>query len=264
VLPKKVTATFFREKRGQPAVSPFISLRGGMAALVDALLRAMPPGTVHFDSPIDAVERLTGGWRLSAKGASHRAQAVVFAAPAYLVGRLIAPLDARVADLCAQVPYVSTASVALAWPRGAVAHPLRGTGFVVARRYSDVRLTAATWVSSKWEARAPDDHVLIRAFIGGAHDPGAVDLCDDELIGVVRRDLASVMGITAAPSLARAYRWRNAGAQHTVGHLQRVEEIETRLRALGLYAAGSGFRSVGIPDCVADARRIAAQIAATG
>ena len=51
----------------------------------------------------------------------------------------------------------------------------------------------------------------------------------------------------------------NAGAQHTVGHLLRVDAIDERLRAIGgLYVAGSGFRSVGIPDCIADARRVAA------
>jgi oxygen-dependent protoporphyrinogen oxidase len=72
------------------------------------------------------------------------------------------------------------------------------------------------------------------------------------------------MGIRAAPSLARVFRWRNAGAQHTVGHLSRVDEIEQRLRAAGdLAVAGSGFRSVGIPDCIADARRIAALISET-
>lgn len=259
VLGRKVTTTLSREKRAQPGGSPFVTLRDGMETLVDALVRQLPEGTVRYETPVDGVARVTGGWHVSAKGHIHLARAVVFAAPAHVVGRLIAPFDAGAADLCARVPYVSTASVALAWPREAVAHPLNGTGFVVARRYSDVRITAATWVSSKWEARAPDDGVLIRAFLGGAHDPGAVDLSDDELIGVVRRDLADVLGITADPTLARAYRWRNAGAQHTVGHLARVEEIETRLRALGaLYVAGSGFRSVGIPDCIADAHRVAA------
>jgi oxygen-dependent protoporphyrinogen oxidase len=71
-----------------------------------------------------------------------------------------------------------------------------------------------------------------------------------------------VLGITAAPTLARVYRWPNAGAQHTVGHLSRVDEIEQRLAAHGgLFVAGSGFRAVGIPDCVADARKVAAQAA---
>ena len=262
VLGKKVTATFFREKRGQPSTSPFISLRGGMATLVEALLRALPAGTVHYDSPIERLERHAAGWAVTANGARHDVGAIVLAVPAPVAGRLLRPIDEEAAALCGQVPYVSTASVVLAWPRASVAHPLDGTGFVVARRHSDVRITAATWVSAKWEARAPEDTVLVRAFLGGQHDPGVVDLPDEAMVQHVRRDLASVMGIAAAPTLARVFRWVNAGAQHTVGHLQRVDEIDRRLRALGgLFAAGSGFRSVGIPDCIADARRVAAAAA---
>jgi oxygen-dependent protoporphyrinogen oxidase len=262
VLGKRGTAPVSSGKKG--GLSPFFALRGGMGDLVAALQRALPDGAVCLDAPVERVERLTGGWHLSAKGASHLSRTVLFAAPAPVVGRLIAPFDATAADLCARVPYVSTASVALAWPRSHVAHPLNGTGFVVARRHSAVRITAATWVSSKWDARAPEGSILIRAFLGGAHDPDAVDLPDDDLVTTVRGDLADVMAITAEPSLARVFRWRGAGAQHTVGHLERVIEIEQRLRALGaLYVAGSGFRSVGIPDCVADARRVAAEITET-
>ena len=143
------------------------------------------------------------------------------------------------------------------------AHPLAGTGFVVARRHSDVRITACTWVSSKWEGRAPDETVLLRAFIGGAHDSDVVSMPDDALVAIVRGDLERVLGITGPPILARVYRWPDAGAQHTVGHLARVDEIERRLAAHGgLLVAGSGFRAVGIPDCVADARSVAAQAAA--
>jgi protoporphyrinogen oxidase len=36
-----------------------------------------------------------------------------------------------------------------------------------------------------------------------------------------------------------------------------VSEIERRLAPRGIFVAGSGFRSVGIPDCVADAKRVA-------
>jgi protoporphyrinogen/coproporphyrinogen III oxidase len=265
VLPKMGAVPVFREKRGQPPFSPFISLRRGMGSLVDALLRALPDGSVRLDAAVDAVTRSPDGWRVTATRETHTAPAIVLAAPAHVVARLVAPIDAAAADLCGRVPYVSTASVALAWPRRDVPHPLNGTGFVVARRHSDVRITAATWVSAKWDARAPDDSVLIRAFLGGQHDPAVVDLADDELVETVRRDLRSVMGIGAAPALARVFRWRRAGAQHTVGHLRRTEEIERRLRAHGrLYVAGAGFRSVGIPDCVAEARKVAAAITETG
>jgi oxygen-dependent protoporphyrinogen oxidase len=240
------------EKRGQPhsfgntrdssvPASPFRSLRGGMATLVDALEAALPAGTVRYDTPARKIPETP----------------TILAAPAYVAATLLEPIDADAAALCARVPYVSTASIALAWPRRDVPHPLDGTGFVVARRHSDVRITACTWVSSKWTDRAPDDMVLLRAFIGGSHDPLVVDLDDEELGAVARRDLGAVLGITAPPSLVRVYRWRRVGAQHTVGHLQRVDAIENRLTPRGIFVAGSGFRSVGIPDCVADARRVA-------
>ena len=237
-------------------LSPFVSLRGGMSTLVQALERQLDPAAIRFETPVHAVERIDGGWR----AAGVEARALILASPAHAAAILLAPIDAGAAALCRQVPYVSTASVALAWPRTAIAHPLAGTGFVVARRHSDVRITACTWVSSKWEDRAPEGTALVRAFLGGAHDPHVVSMSDDDLIAIVRTDLERVLGIAAPPTLARVYRWANAGAQHTVGHLARVEEIEQRLAAHGgLFVAGSGFRAVGIPDCVADARNVAGQ-----
>jgi oxygen-dependent protoporphyrinogen oxidase len=228
-------------RRSAPGASPFRTLRGGMATLVLALESALPPGTVRYNTPARDIS-----------GAP-----TIIAAPAYVAAALLDPIDRDAAALCTRVPYVSTASIALAWPRRDVPHPLDGTGFVVARRHSDVRITACTWVSSKWMDRAPDDTALLRAFIGGSHDPGVVELGDEEIVAIARRDLGAVLGIRAAPSLARVYRWRRMGAQHTVGHLQRVAEIERRLAPRGIFVAGSGFRSVGIPDCVADARRVA-------
>jgi oxygen-dependent protoporphyrinogen oxidase len=221
--------------------SPFASLRGGMATLVEALEGHLPAGTVRYDARVDRIPNAP----------------VILAAPAYAVATLLEPIDPETAALCARVPYVSTASVALVWRRRDVPHSLDGTGFVVARRHSDVRITACTWVSSKWADRAPGDTALLRVFIGGAHDPHAVDLDDEAIIGIARHDLNRVLGIAAEPALTRVYRWRRAGAQHTVGHLQRVARIEERLAPLGIFVAGSGFRSVGIPDCVADARRAA-------
>jgi oxygen-dependent protoporphyrinogen oxidase len=177
---------------------------------------------------------------------------------------LLQPIDRRAGALCGEVPYVSTVSVALAWPRSAVAHPLDGSGFVVARRHNDLRMTACTWVSSKWSGRAPAGAVLLRVFAGGAHDPGVVDLPDDEIANMAVRDISGVLGTTGAPLVRRVYRWRDAGAQHHVGQIARVSEIEKLLaQHPGLFVAGSGFRSVGIPDCIADGRAAAAAASTT-
>ena len=205
---------------------------------------------------VTGIERRGSGWIVTAGADRIDASAVILSAPAHAAAALLRPLDLDAARLCERVPYVSTTSVALGWRRRDVAHPLAGSGFVVARRHNHVRITACTWVSSKWDHRAPADHVLLRAFAGGAHDPGAVDLDDPALIDMAVRDLAPLLGISAAPMLTGVFRARNAGAQHLVGHAGRIAALARRISTLpGLFVAGSGFESIGIPDCVANGRR---------
>ena len=246
-----------------PKRVPFVAPRDGMGAIVQALADTLD-GAIVTDARVSRIARTKGGWHLWYGSSVGEARAVLLAVPAYVAADLLDTIDAESARMCRDIPYASTAGVALAWPRADIRHPLSGTGFVVARRHSDVRITACTWVSSKWEHRAPDDAVLLRAFIGGVHDPGAVDLDDETLVAVVRRDLESILGITAPPSLTRIYRWRRASVQHNVGQRARVAAIETRLAAHpGLFVAGSGFRAVGIPDCIADARAAVERIVLT-
>jgi oxygen-dependent protoporphyrinogen oxidase len=260
---RSVIRAFRHIQRASASEGLFRSLGSGMGELVTAIERRLAAGSIRYDSPVRDIVKDGAGWRVSAAGASVAARAVVVACPAHAASRLLAPIDEAAAALCAGVPYVSTASVALAWPRRAVQHPLAGSGFVVARAHNALRITACTWVSSKWSGRTPAGAVLLRAFVGGAHDPGAVDLPDGQLVDVVSRELAGILGIEGAPILSRVYKWRMAGPQHNVGQIARVAEIESRLaRHGGLFVAGSGFRSVGIPDCITDGRAAAAQAAA--
>ena len=249
----------FRHSRRVPADGLFRSLASGMGELVAAIETRLPPQSVHCSTPVDAIEKRHEGWTVRAGGIMRAARAIVIACPARIAAELLRPIDSGVADRCAEVRYVSSVSIALAFPRTAVRHPLDGSGFVVARRANALRVTACTWVSSKWAGRAPADTVLLRAFAGSAHDPGAVDLSDEALVALATRELSSVLGISDPPLLSRVYRWRDAGAQHNVGQRARMADIERRLAAhRGIFVAGSGFRAVGIPDCVADGRAAAA------
>ena len=83
-----------------------------------------------------------------------------------------------------------------------------------------------------------------------------------ELTEIAIAELTPVLGLTGTPVLTRVYRWRDAGAQHNVGQIARVAQLEERLaRYPGLLVAGSGFRSLGIPDCIADGRAAGAAAA---
>lgn len=245
--------------RARDTGGAFRSLASGMGELVDAITRRLPEPSVRRDAPVTVLRRTDGGWTVTAGGLEHGCSAVILACPAYAAADLLRPVDPEAAALCDGVRYVSTVSVGLAFARPQVAHPLTGSGFVVARTRADLRITACTYVSSKWEARAPAGSVLLRAYVGGAHDPDAVDLDDAALTAIVQRDLSAILSITGSPILARVYRWRRAGAQHEVGHRARLKVLEDRLqRTPGLFVTGSGFRSIGVPDCLADGRAVAA------
>ena len=247
---------------GHASEGAFMSLPGGIGELVSTLAARLPEGTIRCDAAVGALQgngpyvvQLASGDRLDAR-------AVVVAAPAWAAAAILERIDRDVARLAGEVRYASSATIAIALTRDQVRHPLNGSGFVVPlveRR----TLMAGSWVSSKWPHRAPAGHVLLRGFVGGAHDPAILDRTDAEIADLATGEFASLLGITGPPLFTRVFRWVRASAQHEVGHLERMAEIDRRLASHpGLYVTGSGFRGTGIPDCVADGRATGAAAAA--
>jgi oxygen-dependent protoporphyrinogen oxidase len=235
----------------------FRSLPGGLSDLVCALVRRLGKPNVRVASQVIG---LTGDQPYEVRVASgHRVhgRAVVLATPTYVTAALMRDCDDRLARLCGEIDYTSVATVALGFHREMVAHPLNGSGFVVPRA-ENTGILAASWLSSKWPGRAPDDRALLRTFLGGARDPGALDCSDQELISRSLKATRSILGISGDPILTRVFRWKRASAQHDVGHLARVAAVDRALaQHPGLFFTGSGLRGTGIPDCVADGRATA-------
>jgi oxygen-dependent protoporphyrinogen oxidase len=259
-------------RRSQPGAGnmdgAFRSLPGGLSEMVDALVRALPAGSVRMGVTVtgirdqsSVVSHPSSGFVLETIGSPPiDARAVILAAPAFVTGAVTREYDADLSRLCGEIPYASSAAVVLAFARDAVGHPLNGSGFVVPR-VEGTGILATSWLSSKWPHRAPDDRVLLRAFVGGARDPQALERTDRELVAQSLAALTPLLGIRAQPLLSRVYRWERANAQHEVGHLARMAAIErTLVRHPGLYLTGSGFRGVGIPDCIVDARATATAV----
>jgi oxygen-dependent protoporphyrinogen oxidase len=254
----------FRRRAATPsAEGAFKSLPGGLSEMVRALVGTLPAGAVQTNAQVTHIGRGARGqgFRVETAGAiAHECRALVLSTPAYVTAALVRDEDAEIARLCAGIPYSSIATVALAFRREDVSHPLNGSGYVVPRTERS-GILAATWLSSKWPHRAPEGKVLLRTFIGGARDPGALAESDAELVARSLAAIRPVLGIRGEPHLARVYRFDRASAQHEVGHLDRMRTIDRRLGAHpGLFLTGSGFRGIGIPDCVADARATAVAV----
>jgi oxygen-dependent protoporphyrinogen oxidase len=203
------------------------------------------------------VERVGDRWRVATHGGAIDADAVVVGAEAHAAARVLRYVDPPLAMLLDDIPYASSATVSLGYRRADVPHPLDAFGIVVPRTEGRA-LLAVTFSSVKYPGRAPEGHVLIRCFLGGALDAAVLEGDDPVLIARAREELRAALGIAAAPVLTRLSRHPAAMPQYRVGHLARVDAIESRLRGLsGLFLAGGAYRGVGIADCVRSAEAAA-------
>ncbi|HYY43515.1 MAG TPA: protoporphyrinogen oxidase, partial [Pyrinomonadaceae bacterium] len=245
--------------------SMFFTLDAGLQLLTDALAARLPPGAIRLNTRVStlAFDATTRHWRLTTDaGAQMTADAVCLALPAYAAAELLRATDAQLAVELDAIPYASTATVNLAYRRADIPHPLDGFGFVVP--FIERRTTlACTFSSVKFAGRAPAEHALLRAFVGGALQPDMFALDEEQMLAGVSADLRALLGITAPPRFAQVAKWPRSMAQYHLGHLDRVARIKRRLRELPtLQLAGNAYNGTGLPDCIRSGRTAADQLLA--
>jgi protoporphyrinogen/coproporphyrinogen III oxidase len=242
--------------------SAFYSLAGGLGELVDALVASLPVACRRTNAAVTRFAVGADGFEVAlADGTTVGATAVIVAVPAPAAAPLLS-LSPGASEVLSSIRFASSATIALGYRREDVAHRLDGYGFIVPRG-EGLRCTACTFVSTKFPGRAPDGHVLLRAFVGGTRDPDVLALSNAELAALARREMGPLLGLRGAPVLERVYRWPCATPQMEVGHLARISRLEAHLAARpGLFVTGAGLRGTGLPDTIADALRAAAAAAA--
>ena len=248
-----ITGLHFRQRSNRPSQGGlFRSLVGGIGQLTSTIVDTLSTSTVQTNSE---VTQITGGAHFRVhlvSGETISANQVILTTPAYLTEQLISALDPTLANICGTIPYTSTATVALSYPRTSV----------VPRVEQGLSLMAASWVSSKWPHRVPSGQILLKGFLGGPRQPDILEQNDQELVSIAHRDLSQLLGISTKPAVTRVFRWPRLNPQHEVGHLDKISAIDARLPNIpGLHIVGAGFRGVGIPDCVSHGRAAGASAA---
>lgn len=241
---------------------PFVSLRGGMVTLVNAILQQLPTDALVTGRTVAAINYNRGQYNITLDNdAVLAADALILATPAFVTARLLEPLDSTLAAAHAAIPYASSAIVTLAY-QGGITRPPEGYGYVIPRiANSDV--LACTISSNKWHGRAPADGLLVRVYLGHYGQRDVTQESDAELLALAQQEVAETLDLTVPPTFHRIYRWPLSMPQYILGHLDRLAEIATRLpNHPGLFLAGAAYRGVGIPDCIREGED-AAQAAVT-
>ncbi len=231
----------------------FATLKGGISELLDALAeKVREQATICLNASVRSLSREPNGtWRMElSDGSVQKFDAIVLAIPTYRAGELLKDTDADLSRWLSEIEYASTAIVVSGHKLSDIKHPLDAFGLVIPaieRR----RILAVSFTSRKFPDRAPAGCVELRTFVGGAMQPEELNRTDEEIIQMVRAELRELLGVAGEPDFVRLARWNRAMPQYHLGHLDRVEKIESRIkRHPGLALAGNAYRGVGIPDCI--------------
>jgi len=255
-----------RRAQGLPASAPVISFRRGLQALTDALASRLPPGSIELSADVRTLEPGKGArWRVSWDGlagqGSEEFDSVVAAVPAWSLARLRIGKDgSSPLSGLSEVEYSPVASLFLGYRRDQVSHPLDGFGALVpsGERKSTLGLLFS---STLFPGRAPEGHVALTAFAGGALRPELAMLPQAELVERVCADLRDLVGATGSPSFVRHVLWPRAIPQYNLGygrHLDLIAACEASFP--GLYIGGNVRDGISLPDCIKSGSRLATRV----
>ncbi|HVA67549.1 MAG TPA: protoporphyrinogen oxidase [Elusimicrobiota bacterium] len=245
--------------RPPPGQSLFMTFRGGLSRLPEALCAALPGKTVRARVCVLSLSRRGREWTVETSAGLFQADAVVSALPANVLAPAIERLDPEMAAALREIPFASTATVSFLYNDAALPRRPEGFGFLVPRKEGK-EISAATYSSAKFPGRAPEGKTLVRCFVGGAGRGAAAEKSEEDLIRLASEELSEILGLGKAcrPEQAKVWRWIGANPQYVVGHALRLKRLESCLRGHpGLILAGASYRGVGLPDCVRSGRAAA-------
>ncbi|HEX3968305.1 MAG TPA: protoporphyrinogen oxidase [Edaphobacter sp.] len=238
--------------------SVFTTLRSGMGTLVDRMIATIPADWVRLAAEVRFVSYGEEGWLVGTARGVERFDAVMMAAPIDIARSLLHPVEERAAEL---MEMNSSSAVVVAFGLSDAAKFLLppGFGFLVPPG-SDSLLLACTFVDQKFDDRVPPDGRLVRAFFGAKAAERLMRCGNDETAAVARMELARILGPMPEPQVTVVRRWPRSLPQYGVGHLERMAKLQEQVAQLeGLWLLGNGYRGVGLPDLIRDARLAAQQ-----
>jgi oxygen-dependent protoporphyrinogen oxidase len=244
-------------RTGGKSAPLFTTLRSGLGTLIDRMVAAIPQEWIHLDVEVMALQREGDEWSVRTNAREERFDAVLIATPVHIARSLLEPLDARAAELM-EMEASSAVVVGFGFEDAAIVPVPPGFGFLVPAGSNNL-LLACTFMDQKFCDRVPAGGRLLRAFFGRKAAERLMGCGNDEIAAIARMELARVLGPLTRPlpepRITVVRRWPLSLPQYGVGHLERMAELEERVQRLeGVRLLGNGYRGVGLPDLIRDAR----------
>ncbi len=238
------------------------SWRDGIGSLPAALTRELGPA-IRTGVAVRRIRRRADGFAIeTGRNGTVSAHCVVIATQPHVTAQLLDGLDDIAAAAAGAIAAPPVAVVYLGYRRGQVAHPLDGMGFFAAPDEARL-LNGAQFCSTMFDGRAPDGHVAVAGYFGGAGARSLGCAPAAELVALARQEFADLLGAKGEPVVARVRHWPRGLPQYRVGHADRVAKLRgSERRVAGLFLTGNYFDGPSVGACVTLALQTATRISA--
>lgn len=246
--------------------SQMISFPDGMAELPAALAKQIGTENIHTQARITRImppSAESAEWQVSFQQGDNPEQTLsanklICAVPANRLHHLPWPAElSQALNRLKRIPYPPVTSVALAFPRSAITHPLDGFGFLVPP-VEQRRVLGTLFSSSIFTGRAPEGHVLLTTFVGGTRQPENAALEDSALIQCVCEELQSLLGLHGEPGWHSITRWPEAIPQYALDYQEVYDALDAaEAQHSGLHFCGNYRNGIAVGHCLINALELA-------
>ncbi|HEY4301323.1 MAG TPA: protoporphyrinogen oxidase [Candidatus Didemnitutus sp.] len=254
-----------RREVADSGATTIVSFGDGLQTLTDTLASKLDPGALRLGA---VVETLIPGrpHRVIWKGADHglasaEFDAVVLALPASGLAPLaFGTLGERPLAGLEGIPHPPVASVFLGYRREQVTHPLDGFGVLVPE-IERREVLGILFSSTLFPGRAPEGHVGLTVFVGGARQPEHARLRESDLLRRIEPDLRELLGVTGDPAFVRTTFWPRAIPQYVLGYERWLEAMSSVEKCHpGVFIGGHVRDGISLPACIAAGEKLAAKV----
>lgn len=249
-------------KRGNEPGRKLFSWDDGVGTLPRTLTGLL--GTrIHTGTTVTKIIKTPSGFKIRTAGSGTlNARTVVLAVQPHVAAALLEDIDPVGAAATGDITAPPIGVIYFGYRKEQVSHPLDGLGFLSTKRDGQA-ISGAQFCSTMFEGRAPQGHVSISCYVGGARNPELTGLPEKELVGIVGEELSGLLGIKGPPLLVRSQIWSRGLPHYTLGHKARRQTIETTdQRVPGLFLTGNFLKGVSITNCLETATETAKNVQA--
>ncbi len=251
----KDRARMFSFARGMETLPSVIAHKLGDRCIPGSLVRRLSADNAAISHRFTIEYQTESG-----KTEQMKSRAVILAVPSAPAAELLREFSTETAQLLHTIYYPPVAEIFLGYRKEDIPRKLDGFGFLVPAK-ENRRILGTIWTSAIFPGRAPNGYEALTTFVGGSRQPGILDVDDSTLLGIVREELRSIMGIDAAPAFVRIHQWKHAIPQYNLGYQNVLNAIDVLERnEPGIFVCSNYRGGISVSDCMINADRITERV----